>query len=300
MDGFRPSLGGTTWGEICSQPVTWDRAVAQAGEELGGFPLPGERVLIMGCGTSFYVAGAWARLRESAGEGLTDAVIASEYQPTGRTYDRIVAISRSGTSVDVVDALDRRSAGAPLTAVLGVTDTPVGHRADHIIDLGYADETSVVQTRFPTTLLTLVRARLGEQGLDGLISQGAEVIARGIVEPMPRQLVVLGTGFASELAQEAALKCRESAGLWAEAYATGEYRHGPISVCGEGTLVWGLTPLPGSVVDAVSAAGGRVRQPSFDPLAELVSLQLHAVAWADSVGRDADVPQHLSRSVMII
>ena len=104
---------------------------------------------------------------------------------------------------------------------------------------------------------------------------------------MPRQLVVLGTGYAAALAQEAALKCRESAGMWAEAYATGEYRHGPISVAGPGTLVWGVTPIPPIVVDAIEATGAKVRQPIGDALAELVTLQFHAVAWASSVGRES-------------
>ena len=300
MTAQRPALGGQTWDEITTQPESWERAVAQAETELAGYPANGERVLIMGCGTSYYAAIAWAWIREQAGHGLTDAMIASEFTTLTRDYDRVIAISRSGTSVDVVEALERLDPAVRLTAVLGDLDTPIAARAHDIIDLSYADETSVVQTRFPTTLLTLVRARHGDGDLGALIEQGRAAVAAGADEEMPRQLVVLGQGYAAALAQEAALKCRESAGMWAEAYATGEYRHGPISVAGPGTLVWGVTPIPPVVVEAVEATGAKVRQPTHEALAELVTLQFHAVAWADSVGRDANLPIHLSRSVMTI
>jgi hypothetical protein len=61
-----------------------------------------------------------------------------------------------------------------------------------------------------------------------------------------------------------------------------------------------VTPIPPVVVEAVEATGATVRQPSRDALAELVTLQFHAVAWASSVGRDANLPIHLSRSVVTI
>jgi hypothetical protein len=85
--------------------------------------------------------------------------------------------------------------------------------------------------------------------------------------------------------------------MWAEAYATGEYRHGPISVAGPGTLVWAFTPITEIEAAAVEATGATLRQGTNDPLVELVSVQQHAVAWATAAGRDADLPQHLSRSV---
>ncbi len=302
MTAQRPALGGETWDEIVTQPECWQRAMDQADGDLPGYPADGERVLIMGCGTSYYAAIAWAWLREQAGHGVTDALVASEFTHLTRDYDRVIAISRSGTSVDVVEALERLDPAVRLTAVLGDLDTPIGARANDIIDLSYADETSVVQTRFPTTLLALVRARHGEsaEGRAALIAAGRASVEAGADEEMPRQLVVLGSGYAAALAQEAALKCRESAGMWAEAYAMGEYRHGPISVAGPGTLVWGITPIPQIVVDAVEQTGAKVRQPVGEPLAELVTLQFHGVAWASSVGRDSNLPMHLSRSVVTI
>src|SRR3989304_1128483 len=90
--------------EISSQPACWSRAMEISGAGAGGRPPRGGRGAMGGCGTSWLVAQAAASLRESAGHGPTDAFAASEF-PTGRGYDRVVAISRSGTTTEVVRLL---------------------------------------------------------------------------------------------------------------------------------------------------------------------------------------------------
>jgi fructoselysine-6-P-deglycase FrlB-like protein len=296
------NLGRITSEEIASQPDCWVQAQTHAISRPAGLPAAGERVLVLGCGTSYYVAAAYAWLREQGGKGLTDAVIASEMPTTLRDYDRVVAISRSGTTTEVSQALATLPEGMPVTAILGELGTPIAKAATDIIDLSYADERSVVQTRFPTTLLTLLRTHLGESATSvaEMISRAQTVVTAPTSEQPPRQLVVLGTGWAAALAQEAALKCRESAGMWAEAYASGEYRHGPISVAGPGTLVWAMTPLTDMQTRAILGTGARIHQGHDDPQVELVALQRQAVAWAAAAGRDADLPVHLSRSVVAL
>jgi fructoselysine-6-P-deglycase FrlB-like protein len=291
--------GQITSSEIASQPECWARAQEQAHS---GLPESGERVLVLGCGTSYYMAAVYAWLREQSGHGQTDAVIASELPQVLREYDRVVAISRSGTTTEVHQALTRLGDRAPITAVLGQLDTPIAALATDIIDLSYADERSVVQTRFPTTLLTLLRTQLGDDAnaRAELIRSGEAAVQAEVSEALPRQLVVLASGWAAGLAEEAALKCREAVGMWAEAYATGEYRHGPISVAGPDTLVWAMTPLSEVEIAVIEATGARIHHGGAEPQAELVLLQRHAVAWAASVGRNADLPVHLSRSVVTV
>ncbi len=293
-------LGRITSEEVASQPACWKTAIQQGLSAPAGLPERGERVLLLGCGTSYYLGAAYARLREDAGHGVTDALIASEVPDRLRDYDRVVVISRSGTTKEVLQAMERVPAGTPVVAIAGELGTPVPDAATDVVDLSYADERSVVQTRFPTSLLTMLRAHLGEDPgrLDRLGEDATAVIADPALEPAPRQLVVLGTGWAAALAEEGALKCRESAGMWAEAYAAGEYRHGPISVAGAGTLVWAMTPLGETLTDAVRDTGATIHQGGRDPQVELVHLQLHAVDWATAAGRDPDVPAHLTRSVV--
>ena len=64
--------------EIASQPECWARALESANEAAQILPAPGERVAIIGCGTSWHVASAIAAAREAAGHGETDAFPASE------------------------------------------------------------------------------------------------------------------------------------------------------------------------------------------------------------------------------
>src|SRR4051794_39779751 len=110
-------LGAATTAEINTQPECWARGLELSASEPTGLPVRGERVLVLGCGTSYYVAAAYATLREQSGAGETDAVVASELPEVRRRYDRVVALSRSGTSAEVVEAMSRLEDEAPLTAI---------------------------------------------------------------------------------------------------------------------------------------------------------------------------------------
>jgi len=295
----------TTRAEIASQPDCWQRALELAEAGVPGLPAPRERVLVLGCGTSYYVGAAYAWLREAAGQGATDALVASELPPRLRPYDRVVAISRSGTSSELLDAVRRlrgEQPAAAVTALLGEQGTPLAELATAVVDLSFADEAGVVQTRFPTTQLVMLRAVLagpGDPDLAALPQAARDALGAPLPPTGIRQLVVLGHGWGVAIAQEAALKVRESAGAWAESYAVGEYRHGPIATSGPGTLVWGLDRLPADIVEAVGGTGGTVEHGCGEPLVELVRLHRFAVELAAERGRDADAPWFLSRSVIL-
>jgi fructoselysine-6-P-deglycase FrlB-like protein len=111
--------------------------------------------------------------------------------------------------------------------------------------------------------------------------------------------VFLGHRWTVGLASEAALKFREAGQAWAEAYPAMEYRHGPISVAGPGTLVWFVGDADADLVRDVRATGATVVARALDPMAELVALQRGAVALAEAKRLDPDNPQHLTRSVVL-
>ncbi|MBO0868728.1 MAG: sugar isomerase, partial [Micromonosporaceae bacterium] len=220
--------------ELASQPECWSRAaeLARQPATAGALPRPGQRVAVLGCGTSYFVAGGYAALREAAGQGETDAFPASEF-PAGRRYDRVLAISRSGTTTEVLRAV--RATTAPVTAILADPATPLATATGQVIVLPFADEQSVVQTRFATSTLALLRAHLGEDLREAVRDANAALAAPLPLDPgTTEQVTFLGQGWTVGLAQEAALKCREAAGLWTEAYPAMEYRHGPIAIAGPG------------------------------------------------------------------
>src|ERR1700712_736097 len=110
--------------EVASQPAVWQQGLALTGQAKDALAAPGERMLVLGCGTSWFVAQSIAELRESAGLGETDAVCASEYVPR-RRYDRVVAVTRSGTSTEVLDALRQVPPATRRIAITGVAGQPV-------------------------------------------------------------------------------------------------------------------------------------------------------------------------------
>jgi fructoselysine-6-P-deglycase FrlB-like protein len=284
--------------EIATQPTLWRRAAALAVEVAGQLPARGEDVCFVGCGTSLYMAQAAAVLRERAGHGRTDAYAASEL-PEGRgQYDVLVAISRSGTTSEIAHILGQRHAKRSV-ALTAVVDGPVAAVADEVVDLGFADERSVVQTRFATTVLSLLRAHAGDD------SDAAADAERALVRELPvdpatvKQWTFLGRGWTVGLAHEAALKLREAAQAWTEAYPSLEYRHGPMSVAAPGGVVWSFGPLDPTLAEEVRTTGATVVDLATDPLAELVVAQRVAVALAEAKGLDPDNPRNLSRSVVL-
>lgn len=286
-----------TEAEIASQPDCWRRAVENV--PLDALPQPGERVAVIGCGTSWFIAMAYATLREQAGLGETDAFAASE-APVGRRYDRVLALSRSGTTTEVLELLAKVRGTTRTTAITADPNTPIMTLADQLVVLDYADEKSVVQTRFATTQLALLRASLGED-LTQAVADAAAAVAAPLADELvnAEQFSFLGIGWSVGLAQEAALKMREASRSWTEAYPAMEYRHGPISIAGPGRVTWMLGAAPEGLREQVEVTGGTFLETTLDPMAELIRAQRVAVARAFARGLNPDEPMHLTRSVIL-
>jgi fructoselysine-6-P-deglycase FrlB-like protein len=285
--------------EVASQPECWQQGIALAGSFAGQLPSHGERVAVVGCGTSWFMAMAYAGLRERARLGETDVFAASEF-PRGRRYDRVVVISRSGTTTEVLDVLGDIAGNTRSTGIIGDSRSPAVTLVDDAICLPFADEKSVVQTRFATTALAVLRAHLGEN-LDRAIRDAAEALA----VPLPldstalEQVTFLGRDWTVGLAHEAGLKCREAARFWSEAYPAMDYRHGPIAIAGPGRAVWAFGAVPAGLPDEVTRTGAAFVHSARDPMADLILAQRLAVALARHRGLDPDAPLHLTRSVVL-
>ena len=285
--------------EIDTQPEMWARAAGVAHASAGLLPKSGQRIAVVGCGTSWFVAQAYAALREEAGHGVTDAFAASEF-PAGRRYDLIVAITRSGTTTEVLDLLAALPPDQPTLGIIGDENTPGATAATQTILLGFADEKSVVQTRFATTVLALLRAGLGED-LSGAIADARTALTADLPGGWADkvQFTFLGTGSAVGLANEAALKMREAALAWAESYPSYDYRHGPISLAEPHTLVWSIGTPPPGLAEQITATGASLQISEGDPLATLVHIQRLAIALALHRGLDPDSPRNLTRSIVL-
>src|SRR5215475_11768797 len=123
---------GDTEAEIASQPTCWRRAARLARDTAAALPRRGERVAVAGCGTSWFIAQSYAAAREAAGHGETDAYAASEF-PADRRYDRILVLSRSGTTTEILDLLARAGRTAPTVAITADARTPVATAAKAVV-----------------------------------------------------------------------------------------------------------------------------------------------------------------------
>ena len=130
-----------------------------------------------------------------------------------------------------------------------------------------------------------VLAEAPETGLDGVRDAA--------------QITFAGMGLGAALAEEAALKLRESTRSWAEAYYATEYRHGPISIAEPGRAVWALGPLVPDFERDVTATGAHLEHRDIDPMAELVRVHLLCLQRAADLGLDPDNPRNLTRSVIL-
>lgn len=297
--------------ELRSQPETWERTL-NVGVPASALPQDGERIAVIGCGSSWFGGQVFAALRETLGKGETDAFTASEV-PTHRDYDRIIAISRSGTTTEVVDTLERLGGRTPVTAVVGSAESPIAAHSTDVVALDFADERSVVQTRFGTSVIAAMRSWLGQSAQMETAIRDAKTVLAGISPDFSEfedsilddeligaeQYSFLGLGWTWGLANEAALKLRESAQAWTESYSSMEYRHGPIAIAAPGRVTWQIGDVPAGLAGQVEATGARFVHGDRDPLAELVRVHALALIKARRLGVDPDNPRSLTRSVVL-
>jgi fructoselysine-6-P-deglycase FrlB-like protein len=159
----------------------------------------------------------------------------------------------------------------------------------------------VVQTRFATSALALLRELVQPGAAESAAADARRALERPLpVDPEPvEQWTFLGRGWTVGLAHEAALKLREAAQAWTEAYPMFEYRHGPISIAAPGRVVWSLDPLDPSLAAELERIGATIVVDELDPLASLVLAQRTAVHLATARGLDPDRPRNLARSVIL-
>jgi glucosamine--fructose-6-phosphate aminotransferase (isomerizing) len=155
-----------------------------------------------------------------------------------------LAISQSGASPDLLALVDTlSSAGAAIAAMVNVADSPLAQRADWLVTLEAVPERSVAATKSYiaslAAIVALVDAWSGESAwrsatLPGLLEQAWNCewtpLSAGLADA--RGLFVIGRGIGLGIAQEAALKLKETCGLHAEAFSAAELKHGPMALVG--------------------------------------------------------------------
>ncbi|RCK44911.1 iron dicitrate transport regulator FecR [Thalassospira profundimaris] len=155
-----------------------------------------------------------------------------------------IAVSQSGKSPDLVQsATAAKKAGARTVALVNVTDSPLAETVDHVIPLMAGAETSVAATKsYIATLSAIAQIVAGwlddtslNNGLAALPDQLRQALDQDwldAAEPIAKSqgLYVIGRGPTFAIAQEAALKFKETSSLHAEAFSAAEVKHGPMAL----------------------------------------------------------------------
>lgn len=209
---------------------------------------PARPQIVVGCGTSYNLAMSVAAAMTLRGLRAL-AVPGSEwaFRPRAVLADEtgavIVALSRSGESTETVEAA-RRSRARGLT-VIGITCAPgssLTHESDVILAAGTHPEEGIVMTA-SASLMTLMAFRYAGYDIPPGASREAARVMRALDDGLPRVLqgrthfVVLGSGPLYGTALEGALKLQEMSISYTQAFHPMEYRHGPISLLDERTVV---------------------------------------------------------------
>lgn len=244
----------------------------------------------------------------------------------------MLAISQSGKSPDLLAAAEAAQAGgARLAALVNVEDSPLAAMADHVLPLCAGPERSVAATKsFVTSVamcLRLIAAWSDDAELQTAVAALPEMLDQAWAldwsAALPalteaRNLYVIARGPALGIAQEIALKIKETCGFHAEAFSAAEVRHGPMALVGEGFPVLLLgqdDEARASVAELAAEFAGRgatvlhagigaapgIRLPSLgahpvvQPLLLVESFYRLANALAVARGRDPDHPPHLRK-----
>jgi glutamine---fructose-6-phosphate transaminase (isomerizing) len=243
-----------------------------------------------------------------------------------------LAISQSGRSPDLLATVSSlKAAGASVIALVNETESPLAHMADELFGLGAGTERSVAATKsFIASLAAIARVvaewsdddalRRDLHELPALLHQSWELDWSALVGGLEdaSDLYVLGRGIGFGVAQEAALKLKETSQLHAEAFSTAELRHGPIALVREAfpVLMFSQSDETGSNVGgtasvlsergarvflAGASASGAVALPSIsytpllEPILQIQSFYRAANGLAVARGLDPDRPPHLAK-----
>ena len=244
-----------------------------------------------------------------------------------------ISISQSGMSPDIVEATRAaKSGGAVVVSITNSSQSPLAGVSDHTFDIAAGPENSVAATKtfvnsLVAGLLLLGYWRADRELIDALhrLPEQCRQALECSWEPLLARLTdagslyVLGRGPSFAIANEVALKFKETCQVQAESYSAAEVMHGPVSIVQPGFPVLALAGRDASLGSTLSAAGslainkadvfvtaGKAEgatsldtiasgHPLTDPILTLVSFYAFVEALARARGRNPDAPPNLRK-----
>ncbi|WP_025597853.1 SIS domain-containing protein [Burkholderia sp. WSM2230] len=244
-----------------------------------------------------------------------------------------LAFSQSGKSPDLVGTMQAlRAAGALTVAAVNAPASPLADACEWHLPLAAGPELSVAATKSYIAMLSISAqlvahwqsdaALLGALNTlpDALQAAGKLDWSKAVDELRGiERMIVIGRGLGLAIAQEAALKLKETSGIQAEAFSSAEVRHGPMELIDRdypllvfaprGPEQAGLLQLardmqargarvllaaPSDVAEATLPLATTAHA-ALDPIAAILSFYVMAAGLAAARGRNPDAPRHLNK-----
>lgn len=264
---------------------------------------------------------------------LPMSVVTMQQAPLKVSGQAVFAFSQSGQSPDLVNSLRLlRKRGALSIAMVNAEDSPLEAACEFSLPLCAGTESSVAATKsFIATLSASARlvahwkqdAELLEAGLElpqGLRDAATQDWTSAIdVLRDCQRLMVIGRGAGFAIAQEAALKLKETSAIQAEAFSSAEVKHGPMALISDNYPLLVFAPRGAEQAGLLSLAAemrqrgarvllaapddvserdltlSRAEHPALDPILAIQSFYVMAAGLAQARGMDPDQPRHLSK-----
>ena len=315
------------------------------------------RICIVACGSSYHVGMVGKYNLERMLRRSVEVCLASEFRysdPIIGPGDLAIVISQSGETLDSMAALrEAKKRGARILSIVNVVGSSIARESDDVLYTWAGPEIAVATTKAYSTqmvVLNLLGLYFGDimgtidletytamvQGIQALPHQMEEILSdTGYIQAAARELAghgqvfFIGRNLDYALSLEGSLKLKEISYIHSEAYASGELKHGTISLIEEGTpVIAAATYMPlfdkamsnvvevqarGANVLALTTAAGTERMHSrvknvltvpeteamLLPQLGVVPLQLLAYYIALERGCDIDKPRNLAKSVTV-
>ena len=293
-----------------------------------------ERVIVVGAGTSYHAGLYFSLLLNRIGINSTPLIASEYYNIKGKKGDFVIAISQSGETIDVLQAIRKlKGEGGRIASITNVIESAIARESEYKIYMRAGPEIGVAATKtFTTQLVSLliIYSILTKENLKNFEKADEEVYnalglegyAKKIGEELSRarNIYYLGRGLSLPLAMEGALKIKEVAYVHAEAYPAGESKHGPIALVEKGFPVVfindGEMPelLKNNVME-MKARGAKIYvvstnkrvgegdevhiESEIPPLSIAPIIQLIAYYASTAKGIDPDKPRNLAKTVTV-
>jgi len=351
--------------EIAEQPAVIGEALSRYLTADGEIMLPDpgldftklDRITMVACGTAFYACLTAKYWFEQIARLPVEVDVASEFryrEPPISDRTMALFVSQSGETADTLAALRYCAGKADLIAsVVNVTESSIARESNLALPIHAGVEVGVASTKAFTCQLTVLFLMVLKAAVDrGAITKEEQADYVSGLRSMPslintaleqnealrdeayklssaRDVLFLGRGAMFPLALEGALKLKEISYIHAEAYASGELKHGPIALIDENVPVVVMAPndalfdktvsnmqevmaRKGKVILISDRAGldaesegtwGQIEMPpvadALAPILYAIPAQLLAYHTAIAKGTDVDQPRNLAKSVTV-